>query len=155
MTKPPTYFGVISFEDTPSYEDCSRWLRAIHKRNKYHDETYQYYTQVELGGAGNFHIHFLPITALTQNNLRESVKRVVTVNTDVYLKPCANPQATARYISKDMKGYAGVSFPRAWKGRGRRLTCCSRGFLSASRAALSAQSIKRFAEKRECSSEFC
>lgn len=147
-THPPTYFCVISFQHEPKYHDCSRWLRLLHKRNKYRDKSYQCYTQVELSERGLFHVHYLTRTVLDDEAIRQSIKRTIPVEHVAYVQPCRDPQATARYITKDKPGHAGVRFPFAYKGQGKRLTGWSKNFFAASRAELWEQAKQGFAAKK-------
>ncbi len=147
QTKPPTFFTTVSFGgDWPKRQDLSRWMRAVNACLRYRDPAYQHWQLCEIGKEGNFHIHSLSIASLTCDAIHKSISNIIEKAIRVYVDPVREPFATARYVTKDMVGET-IDIPESYCGRGKRLTICSRGFLSASRDRLWANAKQMFAAK--------
>lgn len=131
-TKQPSHFVTLSFltDLLPKYEDVKKWLTSFNRKMK-SDKTFEYYSQIELSPNYLLHVHLLLMTSLTKNAICQKIKDSVTVETNVKIEECRSELGgLARYITKDMAGHAGIRFPLAYKGRGRRLTGCSARFLA-------------------------
>ncbi len=84
------------------------------------------------------------MSKLSGSKIRQNIKKSIYSKTNIQVKSCYDPAGVAKYITKDMLGHCGVKIPIGYKGQGRRLTNCSKGFLSDTKANLWSQSKQRF-----------
>ena len=150
LTNPPDYFVTVTFYNLPKYQDLQSSIKKFHMMTKYQDPNYEYYSQIERSDVKeNTHVHLLMRSKLSNAKLRQNIKKCMSCKTTVQVKSCYDPAGVAKYITKNYEDCAGVKIPIGFKGRGRRLTNCSKGFLSDTKERLWCQSKQFFTDKSE------
>lgn len=150
LTLSPDYFVTVTFFNLPKYQELQSSMKKIHRLMKRQDPTYQYYSQIERSEIEeNTHVHLLIRSKLSSSSIRQNIKKSMSCKTTVQVKSCYDPAGVAKYITKNYEDCAGVKIPFGYSGQGRRLTNCSKGFLSDSKERLWDQSKQFFTDKSE------